>query len=281
MQAKTRHHRLNEAISRYTPLSEKPKDADGAKCMTNKAVVVKHLVRCAGSTSQDADNMMCRFCFSNDDPNDTLLSPCECIGSQKFVHTSCLVKWQTFVIRSHSGVHSKDQRHAICNVCRSKFNHLPPSRADLFPELAGGAGQRELWTLGAAEALEFDALGLNATLLRGIYASGMERPSVAQQRSLKPMLLGHDVLVQSSGGSGNTTASCIVVLNKIDPVIRECQAIILAPARESAQQLVRTVATLSDFMDVQIHACVGGTSVRDDIRALEAGGTQVTRLRVQ
>jgi hypothetical protein len=31
--------------------------------------------------------------------------------------------------------HDDDQRHVICNVCKSKFEHLPPSRADLIAGL--------------------------------------------------------------------------------------------------------------------------------------------------
>ncbi len=34
------------------------------------------------------------------------------------------------------------------------------------------------------------------------------------------------------------------------------------------------MACLADYMTIKVHACVGGTAVRDDIRALD-GGTQV------
>jgi hypothetical protein len=229
------------------------------------------------SLKADVDeDKKCRFCFSDDDPDDKLLSPCKCIGSQNFVHTSCLVKWQTFVMCSYYGrLHCKDQRHVVCNVCRSEFSHLPPSREELFPNIAARGSQRELWTSTAAEANAdtmtetFDTLGLNEYLLRGIYASGVEHPSRTQQRFLKPLLLGHDVLVQSSAGSGKSTASCIAVLHRINPTIHECQAIILAPTSALAHQISRCITALSDFMDVQIQTCVG-TSVRGDIVALQS-----------
>jgi translation initiation factor 4A len=46
---------------------------------------------------------------------------------------------------------------------------------------------------------------------------------------------------------------------------------ILAPTRELAQQIVKVITALSDFMDIIVHACVGGTAVRDDIRKLQQG----------
>jgi len=53
--------------------------------------------------------------------------------------------------------------------------------------------------------------------------------------------------------------------------IKGCQALVLAPTRELAQQIVKVIAALGDFMNVKIHACVGGTAVRDDIRTLQEG----------
>ena len=43
----------------------------------------------------------------------------------------------------------------------------------------------------------FDALELREDLLRGIYAYGFEKPSAIQQRAIKPVLLGHDVIDQT------------------------------------------------------------------------------------
>ena len=38
-----------------------------------------------------------------------------------------------------------------------------------------------------------------------------------------------------------------------------------------AQQIQKVVVALGDFLEVEVHACVGGTAVRDDIRKLQAG----------
>jgi ATP-dependent RNA helicase len=43
-------------------------------------------------------------------------------------------------------------------------------------------------------------LGLSDSLLRGIYADGNEKPSGIQQRAIKPMISGRDMIVQSPSG---------------------------------------------------------------------------------
>uniref|UniRef100_A0A7S1BCA5 RNA helicase n=2 Tax=Corethron hystrix TaxID=216773 RepID=A0A7S1BCA5_9STRA len=122
------------------------------------------------------------------------------------------------------------------------------------------------------EALEsFDQMELPEELLRGIYAYGFEKPSAIQQRAIKPAMLGRDLIAQAQSGTGKTATFAIGTLAKLDRELRECQSLILAPTRELAQQIQKVVLALGDYMSVQVHACVGGTAVRDDIRTLQAG----------
>jgi translation initiation factor 4A len=117
----------------------------------------------------------------------------------------------------------------------------------------------------------FDAMNLKAELLRGVYAYGFERPSAIQQRAIMPVIKGHDVIAQAQSGTGKTATFSISVLQKLDPNIKACQALILAPTRELAQQIQKVVVAIGDFMNVDCHACIGGTSVRDDMKALQEG----------
>lgn len=45
----------------------------------------------------------------------------------------------------------------------------------------------------------------------------------------------------------------------------------LSPTRELATQIQSVVLALGDYMNVQCHACIGGTSIGEDIRKLEYG----------
>jgi len=117
----------------------------------------------------------------------------------------------------------------------------------------------------------FDSMGLNEELIRGIYAYGFEKPSAIQQRAIKPILSGRDVIAQAQSGTGKTATFSISALAKIDTTVRDTQALILSPTRELAQQIQKVVLALGDYMSVQCHACIGGTSVGEDIRKLDYG----------
>jgi len=122
------------------------------------------------------------------------------------------------------------------------------------------------------EAIDsFDAMDLPEELLRGIYAYGFEKPSAIQQRAVRPTILGRDLIAQAQSGTGKTATFAVGTLAKLDPSITNCQSLILAPTRELAQQIQKVVIALGDYMNIKVHACVGGTAVRDDIRTLSSG----------
>jgi len=123
----------------------------------------------------------------------------------------------------------------------------------------------------AEQVNSFDSMGLKDELLRGIYAYGFEKPSVIQQRAVKPMMLQKDVIAQAQSGTGKTATFAIGILQSINTDLKACQAMILAPTRELASQIVKVASSLGDFMNVKIHGFVGGTSVRDDMKALHEG----------
>jgi hypothetical protein len=54
----------------------------------------------------------------------------------------------------------------------------------------------------------FDSMDLHEDLLRGIYGYGFEKPSAIQQRAVKPMLLGKDVIAQAQSGKFHFHLSC-------------------------------------------------------------------------
>ena len=72
-------------------------------------------------------------------------------------------------------------------------------------------------------------------------------------------------------GTGKTATFAIGILQRLDVELKECQALVLAPTRELAQQIVKVISSLGDFMNIRVHACVGGTAVREDQRILQEG----------
>jgi len=117
----------------------------------------------------------------------------------------------------------------------------------------------------------FDDLDLQEGLLRGIYSYGFEKPSAIQQRAIRPVIEGRDTIGQAQSGTGKTATFAIGSLQRIDFGHRACQTLILAPTRELANQIHKVVLALGDYLKVQCHVCIGGTSVRDDIDVLRTG----------
>jgi len=117
----------------------------------------------------------------------------------------------------------------------------------------------------------FDEMNLREDLLRGIYAYGFEKPSAIQQRAIIPCIRGRDVIAQAQSGTGKTATFSIAILQQLDLSIKSCQALILAPTRELAQQIQKVVLALGDFMQATCHACIGGTNVKENMKNLETG----------
>lgn len=114
-------------------------------------------------------------------------------------------------------------------------------------------------------------MGLKEEILRGIYAYGFERPSAIQQRGIVPIMGDRDVIAQAQSGTGKTATFAIGILQKIDLSRNETQALILAPTRELANQIEGVFSAIGARLKVQVHACVGGTAVAEDMRRLQEG----------
>jgi ATP-dependent RNA helicase len=145
----------------------------------------------------------------------------------------------------------------------------------MHPKNRSDSTEQEPWQFETSTDVQvastFDAMELNENLLRGIYAYGFEKPSAIQQRAILPILEGRDAIAQAQSGTGKTATFSIGILQRLDTKVRETQALILSPTRELAQQIQKVVLALGDYMNVMCHACIGGTSIGEDIKKLDYG----------
>ena len=99
-----------------------------------------------------------------------------------------------------------------------------------------------------------------------LVAAGFEKPSAIQQKGIVPFGKGLDVIQQAQSGTGKTATFCAGVLQSLDFSLVECQALILAPTRELAQQIEKVMRALGDYLQVsalperrrRLSACSGG-----------------------
>ncbi|KAK9264057.1 P-loop containing nucleoside triphosphate hydrolase protein [Lipomyces tetrasporus] len=76
---------------------------------------------------------------------------------------------------------------------------------------------------------------------------------------------------QAQSGTGKTATFSISLLQTVDTKLQETQALVLSPTQEPAVQIQNVVLALGNYMNIQYHACIGGTSVGEDIRKLDFG----------
>lgn len=69
------------------------------------------------------DPAQCRFCLE-EAPAETLLTPCNCTGTGRFVHLECLRHWQREVAGDINS-----ERASICQTCRAPFSVQPIRRS--------------------------------------------------------------------------------------------------------------------------------------------------------
>ncbi|KAM2685369.1 hypothetical protein EV1_046746 [Malus domestica] len=124
---------------------------------------------------------------------------------------------------------------------------------------------------GIEAIMSFDEMGLKDDVLQGIYEYGYEKPSAIQQRAVRRIIEGYDVIAQSQSGTGKTSMIALTACQLVDTSCLEVQALILCPTRELAAQTEKVILAIGNHMNIQAHACIGGKSVAEDIRKLEHG----------
>ncbi|KAF2232280.1 DEAD-domain-containing protein [Viridothelium virens] len=111
----------------------------------------------------------------------------------------------------------------------------------------------------------FEELGLPPPLLKGISAMNFRRPSKIQERAL-PLLLGNppkNFIGQSQSGTGKTAAFTLNMLGRVDLSLKQPQALVLAPSRELARQIIGVVQTMGQFMEgLEVAAAIPDSSKR-------------------
>jgi translation initiation factor 4A len=114
-------------------------------------------------------------------------------------------------------------------------------------------------------------MNLKEKLLRGVYSLGFEKPSAIQQKAIKPIMEGRDVIAQAQSGTGKTATFSIGTLSRVDPDNYACQSIMMAPTRELANQITKVVMALGSYSNIRTLSCIGGTRVQDNIARLREG----------
>jgi len=122
------------------------------------------------------------------------------------------------------------------------------------------------------ESTAFATLPLSAAMLANLDALGYTSMTPIQAQSLPVILKGQDLIAQAKTGSGKTAAFGIGLLNPINPRYFGCQALVLCPTRELADQVAKELRRLARAEDnIKILTLCGGVSLGPQIASLEHG----------
>jgi ATP-dependent RNA helicase RhlE len=112
----------------------------------------------------------------------------------------------------------------------------------------------------------FADLGVSKSVVAALAGRGIETPFAVQKLVIADVLAGHDVLAQSPTGSGKTLAFGIPMADRIEHGDRRAAALVLAPTRELASQIVEEVLPAVHARALKIAAVYGGVGIERQAR---------------
>jgi superfamily II DNA/RNA helicase len=107
----------------------------------------------------------------------------------------------------------------------------------------------------------FADLGVSRAVAGALAERGITEPFAIQQLVIADVLAGHDVLAKSPTGSGKTIAFGAPIADRIEANDRRPAALILAPTRELASQIVEDIRPLARARALRIAAVYGGVGI--------------------
>ncbi|NQD93338.1 ATP-dependent RNA helicase DbpA [Pseudomonas sp. CrR25] len=118
----------------------------------------------------------------------------------------------------------------------------------------------------------FNSLPLSAAMLANLESLGYAQMTPIQAQSLPVMLKGLDLIAQAKTGSGKTAAFGIGLLHPLNPRYFGCQALVLCPTRELADQVAKEIRRLARGADnIKVLTLCGGVPFGPQIGSLEHG----------
>jgi len=123
---------------------------------------------------------------------------------------------------------------------------------------------------------DFASLPLSPALRPGLDAQGYTTATPIQAMALPTILAGGDLIAQAPTGSGKTAAFGLGLLQRLDPATSRCQALVLCPTRELADQVGQQLRRLAiGIPNLKLSVLTGGVALDPQIASLQAHDPQV------
>ncbi len=107
----------------------------------------------------------------------------------------------------------------------------------------------------------FADLGVSEVVSRELAQRGIDKPFAVQGMVIPDVLAGRDVLAQSPTGSGKTLAFGVPLVERLKDSDPRPSALVLAPTRELALQIVEDLRSIAHIRALSIAAVYGGAGI--------------------
>ena len=112
----------------------------------------------------------------------------------------------------------------------------------------------------------FADLGVSKVVVDVLRGRGIAEPFAIQSLVVPDVLEGHDVLAKSPTGSGKTLAFAVPMVERLQATDRRPSALILAPTRELALQIVDDMTDIAHARALSVAAVYGGAGIQRQIQ---------------
>jgi ATP-dependent RNA helicase RhlE len=124
--------------------------------------------------------------------------------------------------------------------------------------------------------MTFASLGLIDPLLRTLDDLDYRTPTPVQKEAIPAVLKGRDLLAAAQTGTGKTAGFALPLLQKLTlegPRVasNSVRALVLAPTRELAEQVLQSVQRYGANLPLRSYAVYGGVSINPQMMALRKG----------
>jgi ATP-dependent RNA helicase CshB len=110
-------------------------------------------------------------------------------------------------------------------------------------------------------------------LINALNDFGFDTPTEIQERMIPLILKGESAIGQSQTGTGKTLAYVLPILEKVDPAVKQVQAVITAPTRELATQIYQQILKVIEHdkreETIMARCFIGGTDKQRTIEKLK------------
>jgi ATP-dependent RNA helicase RhlE len=123
--------------------------------------------------------------------------------------------------------------------------------------------------------MPFAALGLPASLVKGVRAAGYVKPTPIQSRAIPLIMSGRDLIGAAQTGTGKTAAFILPILSHLLEGGDRLRALVLTPTRELAAQVETNARDYARFTDLRIGVVFGGVPIGPQERLLRNQGVDL------